>query len=264
MHSYGLQSLVQIGAIFLYQPDPPKGYAKTFANAWTRARYLADVETIARAKPNYLILATEINLLYRFNRPEFENFRSLYREAYNRVKAISPNTKVGVSHLYVVWFANYYLDNVDVPAMLGTADFLAFTTYPEFLVREGHYASIKDIPAGWHGAARLAYPNASIVFSEIGWASKVLGTPALQAEFVREIPRLFSTARADLLTWAVLHDVEFYQRSLLDPAATNFLVGIGVNIDELFGHFNGMGLLDGYGNPKPALEEVKKLNIPRP
>ncbi|MBK6982479.1 MAG: hypothetical protein IPH30_13905 [Betaproteobacteria bacterium] len=264
MRHAGLKSFIQIGAIFLNAPGPPDGYVKSFGDTQTRILYLNDVAAIARTKPDYMVFATEINLLHRFNPAEFQKFRALYSLAAMTVRSISPETKVGLSFLYSLWYFNYEIEKVDVPSMFWPLDFIAFTTYPEWLVREGHYASIADIPPEFHGAARAAYPNARIVFSEVGWASKVQGTPEEQAEFVRNIPRMFSTARPELVTWAVMHDMEFYNRSLLNEESTRFLESLGVDIDALFGHFNAMGLRDGYGNPKPAWFDALGMEFPPP
>lgn len=264
MHNHGLKAMVQIGPTWLGAASPPAPYAKSFSDRSTRSLYLSDVEAIARAKPDYLVLMTEANLTYRFARADFEAYRTLYAEAYRRVKQISPGTKVGVSHLYLLWYADYFINKVDVAAMLAPSDFYAFTSYPQWLVIEGHYASIADIPPDFHGAARVAYPSKEIVFSEVAWPSKRSGTQAEQAEFVRHIPRLFSSARPTLISWAVLSDVEFFQRSLLSEADVATLEGLGVDIDELFEHFNAMGLLDGAGNPKPAFWDAMDLEFPVP
>lgn len=261
MHEHGLKSMVQIGPTWLGAASPPEGFTKSFADPRTRALYLYDVEEIARGKPDYLVLMTEANLTYRFARPDFEAYRTLYTDAYNRVKAISPNTQVGVSHLYPLWFADYVVNGIDVPAMLGPSDFYAFTTYPQWLVTEGHFPTIADIPEWFHGVVRTAYPDESIIFSEVGWASKGRGSPEQQAEFVRELPRLLSGANPTLISWAVLSDLEFFNRSLLSDGDITFLEGLGVDIDLLFEHFNAMGLLDGFGNPKPALWESLNLDF---
>ena len=264
MRQHGLKSFVQVGAIFLNAPGPPDGYARSFGDRRTRNQFLNDVAAIAGTKPDYLVLATEINILRRFNAPEFEHFRTLYSQAYSTVKLYSPGTKVGVSFLYSLWYYDYHIGKVDVPALLAPLDFVAFTTYPEWLLREGHFPSIAAIPPEFHGAARTAYPNARIVFSEVGWASKIRGTQEEQAEFVRNMPRIFSTARPELVTWAVLHDMEFYTRGLLSPEAEQFLLSIGVDIDALFGHFNAMGLIDGYGNKKPGWSDALELDFTPP
>lgn len=264
MRSAGLKVMLQIGPTFLDMPAPPEGMVKSFADPNTRAMYLSSVFRLALNKPEYLVLATEANLLFRFNRPEFENFRSLYTQAYNMVKIISPKTKVGASYLYTVWYVNYVRENTDVPGMLTPYDMVAFTGYPEDIVNAGVYDSIASIPPEWYGAARNAYPNTTIGFSEMGWSSKIRGTPELQAEFVRNLPRLMSKTNPEFITWAVLHDVDFFKRDLLTLEQAAFLEGLGVDIDVLFGHFNGMGLLDGTGKAKPALIEAGKLVFPTP
>ena len=264
MKSHGLKSLVQMGTVFLGQPAPPQGYPQSFGDPQVRALYLADVAALASTQPSYLVLTTEVNLLHRFNPPEFEHFRTLYQEAYALAKSISPETRIGVSFLESLWFANYYLDDIDVPALIAPSDFIAFTAYPEWLVHEGHYASIADIPAEWHASTRLAYPDASIIYSEVGWSSKGRGTPELQAEFMRNLPRLMSIVKPDLITWSLMADVEFFTRDLLTAEATAFLEGLGVDIDMLFAHFNGMGLMRGDGEPKPALAEAASLDFKAP
>ena len=264
MKQQGLKTMLQMGTHFLGNPSPPTGFVPSFADPATQARFLRDVGVLAASKPDYLVLTTEANLMHRFNNPEFEIYRSLYAQAYALVKTLSPQTQVGVSYLYSLWFANYHIDKIDVPALLKPADFIAFTTYPEWLVREGHFATIADIPPDWYGASRKAYPNERLIFSEVGWASKVRGTPEIQVEYLSNLPRLMSTTHPELLTWSLLHDVEFYTRSLLDAQSTAFLISIGVDIDALFGHFNGMGLLDGFGTPKPGLYTAAQLVFPKP
>jgi hypothetical protein len=260
----GLRTLVQMSSIFVGEPAPPAGMVKSFANAATRQRYLTDVGRLAAMRPDYLVLMTEANIMYRFYPAEFKNYQSLYAEAYNKVKSISPNTKVGLSYLHTLWYVNQFIDGIDVPALTPALDFVGFTTYPEDLVRKGVFASIADIPASWYGSTRQAYPKKTICFTEVGWASKVYGTPEVQAEYVRNLPRLMSLAKPELITWAVLHDTGFYTRELLDAPTTAFLVSLGVDIDSLFGHFNGMGLFDSSGNAKPAFYDAARLVFPQP
>jgi hypothetical protein len=263
MRQAGLKVLLQIGSVFIDTPSPPAGMVRSFGDPMVRHLFMASAYRLALTKPDYLNLCTEANLLYRFNRPEFEHFRTLYTQTYNLVKTVSPTTKVGASYLYTVWFMNRFFDNIDVPAMLTPYDMVAFTGYPEDIINAGVYDSIASMSPDWYGAARYAYPNATIGFSEIGWSSKLRGTPELQAEFVRNLPRLMSTVKPEFITWAVLHDVEFFNRSLLSPEQITFLEGLGVDINTLFGQFNGMGLLDAQGNAKPALHEAEQLVFPR-
>ena len=76
--------------------------------------------------------------------------------------------------------------------------------------------------------------------------------------FLRSVDAL-SSAAGWLATWAVLHDMEFFTRNILDAEAIAFLTSLGVDIDALFIHFNGMGLLTGFGAPKPALLDASEL-----
>lgn len=264
MRQFGLKVMMQMATTFLGNPAPPQPLKPSFADPDTKARFIRDVTMMAIAKPDYLVITTEVNLMYRFNRPEFDNFLPLYRQAYSTVKLFSPKTKVGVSFLYKLWVGNYFIDHIDLPSMVTPYDFIAFTSYPEDLVRDGSYASIADIPPSWYGLARIAYPGQAIVFSEVGWASKGYGTPELQAEFVRNLPRLMSTTHPELVTWAMLYDVQYFSRSLLTPSAVDFLTNLGVDIDTLFLHFNGMGLLNGDGTPKPGLDDARNLVFPAP
>jgi len=262
---FGLTILFQMGTTFVNDPSAPPGFANSFGDPDTRARFLEDVQRVALMKPEYLVLTTEVNFLYRFNRPEFENFRTLYTEAYAVIKATSPNTKVGVSHHYAQWVVQRYIDGVDVPAMISPSDFLAFTTYPEDLVEFGAYTSPSDIPAEWFGLARVTYPDARIIFSEVGWSSKApYSSPQVQAEFMRELPRLMSIAGPELVTWALFTDVDVFQRSMLTEEMIAFLVSLGVDIDGLFIRFNGLGLLTGTGAPKPAFAEAAGMVFPAP
>ena len=264
MRQFGLKSIIQMATTFLGNPSPGPDYPASFGSPLTRNHYLSNVAFIANTKPDYIVLTTEVNLMYRFNRPEFENFKTLYTQAYSLVKSISPNTKVGVTFLYKLWVGNYYIDHIDMPRLLQPYDFIGFTSYPADMVQDGSFASIADIPASWHGLARQAYPTETLIFPEVGWPSKGRGTPEEQAEFVRNLPRLMSTTHPELVTWALLYDVAFFTRDLLSPDAVAFLTGLGVDIDLLFEHFNAMGLLDGSGNPKPALDAAAAIDFANP
>lgn len=243
---------LQIGTTFLGNPDPPGTLPPSFADEGVRGLYLQDVRTLAELKPDYLVMTTEANIMYRFNNEEFHNFKTLYAEAYQLVKSISPETKVGASFLYGLWFVQRFIDGEDVPSQLEPRDFIAFTSYPAWLLSDGHYERIADIPASWYGLGRTAYPDAEIVFSEVGWASTGKGSELLQAQYMANLPRLMSEAKPSHVTWALLHDVDFFGRGLLTQEDLDFLLGLGVDIDLLFEHFNGTGIRYPDGSPKPA------------
>src|SRR5687767_5418474 len=51
LRQFGLKSVIQFGASFLGDPAPPQGYAASFADPQTRARFLDDVSVVAAAHP---------------------------------------------------------------------------------------------------------------------------------------------------------------------------------------------------------------------
>lgn len=254
MHAEGLQSFIQFGATFIGDPAPPASFPiRSFSAPEVRADYLSKVQGLAELRPHYMNLLTEANLFHRFNLDEFNIFVDLYAEAYALIKSISPDTKVGASFHYPLFFG---LEQVDLPGILGPHDFIAFTSYPSWLVRDGHFASILDVPEAWYGWARQKFPGVPLIFSEVGWSSEGSGTLADQASFVGELPRLMSLAKPELVTWALLHDVEFFNRDLLNAETQALLTDLGVDIDELFARFNGMGILNGDASVKPAWSEA--------
>jgi hypothetical protein len=69
----------------------------SFANPVIRDAFKGSVKDLARLRPPYLCLATEINFLALQRLDEYLHFASLYKETYREVKRVSPNTKVFVS-----------------------------------------------------------------------------------------------------------------------------------------------------------------------
>lgn len=73
------------------------GRQLSFANPVIKRAFMDTAIKLARLKPLYLCLATEINFLVLRKPKEYHHFASLYKEAYHLIKRISPKTKVFVS-----------------------------------------------------------------------------------------------------------------------------------------------------------------------
>ncbi len=248
----GLKSFVQLSIQSFGLPQPPGGLAPTFADPETRAKYLENVEMFASLQPDYMNLSTEANFMYFWAKEEWDNYKTLYREAYQLIKEISPETKVGVSYHYSLFM---WQQQFDLPADLGPYDYIAFTSYPAWLVNDGHYASIDEIPSSWYGAVRTVFPDAPILFSEIGWSSNGTGSLEDQAKFVEALPRLMSDVQPELITWIFLHETDYFQPELLDLLSEQeqqIIAELGIDMALLFVRFNGMGLRHLDGTPKPA------------
>ena len=262
IRAIGLKTFVQISIAVLGVPSPPEGYAKSFADPATRALYLDNVRSYAETLPDYMNLATEVNFMYFWAWDEWNNYKTVYREAYDLIKEISPETKVGVSYHYglFIWQRHFLL-----PYDLGPYDYIAFTSYPSWLVSEGYYPSIADIPPDWYNIARRAYPSTPIIFSEIGWSSEGLGSPEEQEVFVQNLPRLMSMVHPELVSWVFLHDTTYFNplwAELFSTRELALLEELSVDVPLLFTHFNGMGLKKIDGTSKPAWNAALTLDFP--
>lgn len=255
----GLEVLVQVAPTALGAPVPPTGYVKDWSDPTTRQKYLDDVAELASARPDYLNLCAEVNLMHYLNPDQFEAYKTIYQEAYDLAKSISPETQVGVSFLDVVWigFREFTLDQE-----LGTMDWVGFTTYPGKLWHQGILSgdTIEEI-APWYSIIGRVYPDKPIIFSEVGWASVATGSEEEQRQFVEALPVLMDGARPVFITWTLLHDTQFFDPNSLSEEARQILEGLGVDPAELFSRFNGMGLLHQDGTPKPSWFEATKLDF---
>jgi hypothetical protein len=191
---------------------------------------------------------------------ELPAFASLYREAFTLAKQISPTTKVGVSYHLDLFFGS---QEFWLPEYLGPRDYVAFTTYPSWVVHNGYVPTVQDFPAAVYEQVRLVFPTEPVIFSEVGWPSAGGGTLDEQAAFIRELPRLMANVRPELVTWTTLSDTHYFQLSLLTDWQREVLESL-VDPQSLFDQLNNMGLVDWEGVPKPALEAAEELVFEAP
>jgi hypothetical protein len=233
---------------------PPDVEGNSFRDQDVRGRYLQAVETLAKLEPDYLVLATEINILYQVNPAEFNEFVALFQEARNRVRAISPNTKTGVSHHMDMLFA---FQQLPILERLQPQDFIGLTSYPNWLVREGIYRSVQDIPLWYYRRLRLLIAK-PIVFTELGWPTGGRSSLEEQRQFVERLPELMRGVNPELVTWALQHDAKHFQTRWLNERQVAILRGYQVDPEVLFDELNTMGLLSWDGPPKPSFFEALK------
>jgi hypothetical protein len=239
---------------------PPDLAPAGFDDPAVRQRFISDVQQLAALQPDYLVLATEINLLYYLKRNEFNHFQTLYVEAYNAIKAVSPTTKVGVSY-HMDMFFSYSQESL--LNLMKPHDFVAFTSYPSYLVYSGIYKSVAEIPSSWYSKIRVLI-SSPIIFSEIAWPTAGLGNLDDQATFVKRLPELMKVVQPELITWAMLHDVQHFSTTALNNAQIQVLLGFKVDPDELFTELNNMGLLSWDGPPKPSWYSALSLAFTNP
>lgn len=256
-----MTSIVQVSVQILGNPETPSGMANTFGDTAVRELFLDNIRQIAAKHPKTIVLAPEINILYWINRPEFDLFASLYKEAYAAIKQVSPQTDVGTSLHYTLFRG---CEQFDILEALGPRDFIGFTTYEIWMIDEGLIAGIKDFPPEWWSWMRWAYPGDKIIITEIGFPNSKDSTPEMQAEFVRRMPELLRGIGAESINWTLLSNVTFFQLSVLEQSTLDFLLDIGVNGDVLMGRLNNMGLHSHPGLPTPSWFEALKIKYEWP
>lgn len=213
---------------------------KDFSDPDVRRAFIAYAEYVAlNYKPDYLALGVEMNLYYEKNKDSFEHFETLYAQAYDAVKAKSPDTQVTVTFQYEdlqgllprddPHFASWEL----IDAFEERLDFLAISTYPSFA-----FSSAAAIPDDYYRQLR-AFTDKPIAIAEMGYSSAAgegglnSGTEAEQSLFVR---RILTEAEEMDMAFAVWF-------AIWDPAFAR---------DTAFAAFQNIGLRREDDGEKPA------------
>ena len=186
------------------------GLAISFANPLIRKAFKTTVRKLARLQPPYLCLATEINFLAMQRLPEFLHFASLYKEAYEIVKHISPATKVFVSFQ---WEWMRIIDAKEpqkitehtkvIEVFRPQLDVVGLTTYPS-----PFHESPEELPPDYYRwMYRHIKSRDEILFMEIGWPTRGSGNEIEQQAFIQQLPELLVHINVSVIAWALLHDV---------------------------------------------------------
>lgn len=219
--------------------QPPAGAKPSFANRVIVDEFVKASTLLAKLKPDYLCLATEINFMAFASIPEYVAFAAAYKKAYAAVKRISPDTKTFVSFQW-----DYYriMDDRE-PAKLREhtklidlfrpeLDLFAFTSYPA-----DHFATPDDVPANhYERVFDHIDKKEHVACMEIGWPTTGKGTNDEQAKFVARLRTLLAKVKPDVVCWSLLHDVT---RSGLpgDLASTGLLDTEGAKKNSSFETF---------------------------
>lgn len=213
---------------------------KRFDDAGVRAAFVSYAEYVAlNYKPEVMALGVEMNLYYQKNKEDFENFKSLYAQAYEAVKAKSPDTQVTVTLQYEDLqgllpredrhFAEWQL----VDAFEPRTDITAISTYPSFA-----FATAAAIPANYYSQLQ-AFTDKPVAIAEMGYSSTTgsqglnSGTEEDQEAFLRRI--FLEAERLDMpfVTWFAIWDPTYAR-------------------DTAYGPFESIGLLRDDDSEKPA------------
>jgi hypothetical protein len=216
-----------------------------FGDQRVRSAFIAYAQYLAlNLKPRYMALGMEVDL-YEAARPDdFDNFVSLYFEAYDAVKDVSPETLVFPTFQMEAIQNLFSQSGQSGSAGLPTrwhlmlqfepkVDVMAVTTYPSFV-----FATPEDIPPDYYDQLRH-YTDAPIAIAAMGYSSGQgrnginEGTEEDQEAFLRRVFQDAQRLNMAFVVWFASADPPFMQEPPLD----------------LLQH---IGLYRADGSPKPA------------
>lgn len=200
----------------------PERYAgQDLENPDLRAAFLAQARFIAlNYRPAYLALGVEVNAAFEANPDGYLAFADVYREAYEEVKAISPDTQVLVTFQYEQLLGLVPWEPPHAPRWELLADFtldvVGLTTYPSFV-----YSVARKVPPEYY-AQLTERTDRPIAFMSAGYASAAAreglnsSTPAEQRRFLERLLTEAEELQAPLLIWFASRDLDFAQSAPLD------------------------------------------------
>lgn len=186
----------------------------------TKRIYITSAVSFAETfNPEYVGFGIEINALYQKSPEDFDEFVVLYRDVYDAVKAVAPDTKVfTVFQLERMKGLNGGLfggkNDPDTAHWflldLFKSDIAVFTTYPGII-----YKNPSEIPADYYTEIRL-YTEKPVAFTEVGWhsSSAIPGwesSESEQAAFVKTFFALTKNMDVELVIWSFLYDQDIFE-----------------------------------------------------
>lgn len=178
------------------------------------------VTFIKKYKPEYLGMGIEVNTLYEKSPTDFDVFSQFFSEAYDIVKANSPNTKVftifqleKMKGLNGGLFGGTNDPNKAQWFLLDEfpkSDIIVFTTYPGLI-----YKNPLDIPSNYYTDIQT-HTSKAIAFTEIGWHSNAspLGWESSEEEQAEFVVVFFDRSRnlnKDLVLWSFMYDQDTFE-----------------------------------------------------
>jgi hypothetical protein len=232
---------------------PPDLAGADFGHPVVRSAYQNFALRLARDyHPRYLGLASEINTYADAFPEDFQNFLSLYRETYRKIKLESPATQVFVTFQWedinhVNRFADQGSPAIDwgrIEAFEPDLDLWVISSYPFVAFDTG-----AEIPDEYY-TPLLTRTDKPLAVGEGGFGSTDIapfhGTPADQ---VRYLEAIHNQIGERLAFWVYLILDDFNMDSYRQFFESQ---GMGENVETLR-FFSIVGLRERNGTPKPAL-----------
>jgi hypothetical protein len=192
-------------------PDELRG--RDFSDTRVRAAFISYAKYLAlNYKPAYMALGVEVNMFFnRRGDAAFRNFQSLYFEAYDAVKEVSPGTLVFPTFQYEDLLGLLAGERRQPAWTLVTRfepklDMVAFSSFPGFA-----YEEPSDLPADYYRQIKQRTER-PVAFVSLGWSSAVRRAESMieaegaQAAFVERILDEAEALDARLVVWYLARD----------------------------------------------------------
>jgi hypothetical protein len=191
---------------------PPDLAGEGFSNPDVRAAFVAYAKYLAlNYKPAFMALGVEVDMIYRARGDgSFRNFLSLYFEAYDAVKSVSPDTKVFPTFQYENMLGLIDTGSPVLPSWSlvnrfePKIDLLAVTTYPSLI-----FSSTSELPLDYYDGMK-GHMDRPVAFASVGWNS--LEEPASSPDSSEQVAYLYRVLgavedqNASMLVWYLGRD----------------------------------------------------------
>lgn len=221
-------------------PDFIPEEERVFANETIRAHFLSWCALMAEDfQPDFLAVGIETDMysfptnLFGQMNPDYGNWVSLYKEAYDEVKTLSPDTVVFTSFQYDQIVSYYFLGIMNVynnrwnyiRSFEPQIDMVGFSMFPH---SNPLFSTPENIRNDYYDIIRnqISLP---IAIAETGWPDNGWGGEDAQMRFVPQFLKLAKNLPTRLIVWYFLTDPspavpgllpDFYHSGLLRVSGT--------------------------------------------
>ena len=170
------------------------------------------VSVAKKLKPKYLALGVEVNTLYEDNAKDFDEYVKVYKEAYDEIKKVSPETNV-----FPIFQLEYTKGNGKLSGrarneewfLIGKfenkMDLIGFTTYPML-----DFEDPTEMPADYYEDIKK-HTDKKVAFTEIAWLSGTVNgrtsSEKEQAEFLDRFLELTKNLDKEFVVWTLAYDL---------------------------------------------------------
>jgi hypothetical protein len=242
IHVFGWRS--QGNIVHLAVPDNP---TNDWSNEAAKALYEQMLVDFAQTyQPPYIFIGNESDEYYIEHPEDYARWIEFYNRAYDAIKAVAPDTRVGPIFQYERMAGIGQINNWTQAHWgavnchdLNRVDIIGLTIYPMFSA-----ATPQEIPDDYLSPILERIGDTPIAITETGWPADYFGdrelpwqaSPEMQVAYIEALDRILEGVNVEILNWAFLYPL-----------------GQGEDAGLVWELFGPLALYDRAGNPRPAL-----------